>query len=210
MKAGSPRATISAKYLPLLDAFRAKSDVRYYLDGIRIEPHETEDAYLVATNGLQLVVVHDAEAVVDEPFLIEPAATIARDSKKATKARFDGVTCELYDKLDVGGPETFIASAPAPSIDGKYPDWRSLMPEPSAVKSEPTTFDVKLLAALLKVPFETRYKGVQIHTRAPHMPAYFRFARSPEILVLIMPMRDETMNQLRPDWLPKHVVAKAA
>jgi hypothetical protein len=66
MKAGSPRATISAKYLPLLDAFRAKSDVRYYLDGIRIEPHETEDAYLVATNGLQLVVVHDAEAVVDE------------------------------------------------------------------------------------------------------------------------------------------------
>ena len=56
------RAIISARYLPLLGEFRAKADARYYLEGIYIEPHEADGAYLVATDGHRLCVIHDESA----------------------------------------------------------------------------------------------------------------------------------------------------
>lgn len=208
MQPTNTRATITAKYLPLLEAFRAKNDVRYYLNGFLIEPHERGGVYLVATTGSMMVVIHDEEGHADGQMLVQPASTIARDSKKADTAHFDGITCELRIKKDEGESE-FLASAPAPLIDAKYPDWRTIPPQDNNFKAECGVFDIKLLAALQKVPFGGRYKGVHAHIRKDGA-SYMRFENAPEILVIIMPMRSGAMLGVRPDWLPKPVPAKKA
>lgn len=209
MQATETRATITAKYLPLLEAFRAKNDVRYYLNGFLIEPHEVSGVYLIATNGVQMAVVHDEEGQADGTMLVQPAATIARDAKKADTAHFDGITCELRIKKGDTNETEFLASAPAPLIDGKFPDWRSLMPIDNNFKSQPGMFDVKLLAALLKVPLGGRCKGVHAHIQ-PLGPSFFRFEKAPEILVLIMPIQTRELLPVRPDWLAGPAAVKQA
>jgi len=190
------RAIISAKYLPILGEFRADDDdVRYYLHGIYIEPHEDEGAYLCATDGHRFVVVHDASAVIDRPMLVNPDKILIRESKKAEFADFDGKCADLQDK-----EEQFMLRAPAPLIEATYPDWRSLIPADDIV-CEPGAIDPSLLAAISKAPFEDKAKNACIYTR-PDKPCIVRFPSLPEIFVLVMPMNFPAMRS-NPEWIGK-------
>lgn len=190
------RAIISAKYLPLLGEFRAPSDeVRYYLQGIYIEPHEDVGAYLVATDGHRFVVVHDEEAVIDDAMLVNPTKLVIRESKHATLADFDGKCVDLQGK-----DEQFILRSPAPLLDATFPDWRSLMPTDDIV-CEPGSIDPGLMAAISKAPFGDGARSACIYTRQDK-PCVVRFPSLPEIFVLVMPMRYPAMRS-NPEWINK-------
>ena len=190
------RAIISAKYLPLLGAFRANDDdVRVYLQCLHIEPHEDAGAYLVATDGHRMVVVHDEEAQVDGSMLINPAKLIIRESKHAKLADFDGLNCDLQDE-----EEKFLMSAPAPRSEASYPDWRLIMPE-GDISTEPGSIDPGLLAAISKAPFGDNSKNACIYIRQDK-PCVVRFPSLPEIFVLIMPQRYPAMRS-NPEWIGK-------
>lgn len=188
------RAIIAAKYLPILGEFRANTDeVRYYLQGIYIEPHESQGAYLCATDGHRFVVVHDESAVIDRPMLVNPDKIIIRESKKATLADFDGTCVDLQDE-----DERFMLRAPAPLMDAAFPDWRSLIPAEDIV-CEPGSIDPALMAAISKAPFGDGSKNACIYTRQDR-PCIVRFPTLPEIFVLVMPMRTPAMRS-NPEWI---------
>lgn len=188
------RAIIAAKYLPILGEFRAPSDeVRYYLQGIYIEPHESAGAYLCATDGHRFVVVHDESAVIDRPMLVNPDKIIIRESKKAALADFDGSCVDLQDE-----DEKFLLRAPAPLLDAKFPDWRSLIPSEDIV-CEPGSIDPSLMAAISKAPFGDGHKNACIYTRQDK-PCIVRFPSLPEIFVLVMPMNHPAMRS-NPEWI---------
>lgn len=190
------RAIIAAKYLPLLGEFRATPDeVRYYLQGIYIEPHESAGAYLVATDGHRIVVVHDENAECDAPVLVNPDKIVIRESKKAEHADFDGRCCDLQDS-----EEQFILRAPAPLLDAKFPDWRSLVPTDDIV-CEPGSIDPGLMAAISKAPFGDGPKNASIYVRQDR-PCVVRFPTLPEIFILIMPMKYPAMRS-NPEWIRK-------
>jgi DNA polymerase III beta subunit-like protein len=191
------RAIFAAKYLPILGEFRAPQDeVRYYLQGIYIEPHESEGAYLVATDGHRFVVVHDETAQVDAPMLVNPSKLIVRESRHANLADFDGKCCDLQDD-----EEQFILRAPAPLVDGKFPDWRSIIPA-GDITCEPGSIDPSLMAAISKAPFgDGAPKTACLYVREDK-PCIVRFPSLPEIFVLVMPMRFPAM-QSNPTWIRK-------
>lgn len=190
------RAIISAKYLPLLGEFRADDkEIRYYLRGIYIDPHETQGAYLVATDGHRFVVIHDESAVIDRPMLVCPVKLIIGQAKNATLADFDGAYCDLQDE-----DEQMILRAPAPLLDANFPDWRSVIPKGDIV-CEPGSIDPGLMAAISKAPFGDGARNACIYTQQDK-PCIVRFPTLPEIFVLVMPMRYPSMPS-SPEWIKK-------
>lgn len=190
------RAIFAAKYLQLLGAFRARpDDVRYYLRGIFIEPHESSGAYIAATDGYKFVVIHDANAVASEAMLVDPDKIIFRESKHAVLADFDGKACDLQNE-----GEHFMLRAPAPTIDAKFPDWRTLIPT-DEINCEPGSIDPSLLAAISKAPFNERGRDACIYTRQDK-PCVVRFPSLPEIFVLVMPTRTPALGS-NPEWIKR-------
>ena len=190
------RAIISAKYLPLLGEFRARTDeIRYYLQGVFIEPHESVGAYLCATDGHRFVVVHDEEAVIETAMLVNPTKLVIRESKHARLADFDGRGVDLQDD-----EEEFLLRAPAPLIDARFPDWRSLIPAEDIV-CEPGSIDPGLMAAISKAPFGDGENSACIYARQDK-PCVVRFPSLPEIFVLVMPMRYPAIRS-NPEWINK-------
>jgi len=199
------RAIISARYLPLLGDFRAKGDVRWYLDGILIEPHESAGAYLVATDGHRLLVIHDETAEVDAPMLVNPVQLLITQSKGAVLADFDGKRCDLQDEH-----EQFLLCAPAPLIDAHYPDWRSVVP---SVEGEPKVGALSqlLLTAIGKAPWKKdSAKASLFHLSGPDKATTVRLPELPEILIVIMPVRHQEAIQRTPEWLRKKPKDKPA
>lgn len=190
------RAFIAAKYLPLLGEFRAPSDeVRFYLQGIYIEPREAGGVYLCATDGHRLVIVHDENGEADGPMLVNPDKLIIAQSKRAEIADFDGKVCDLMDDQ-----EHFLLRAPAPAMEASFPDWRSLIPIEEIV-CEPGAIDPALMVAISKAPFGDGPRNATIYTRQDR-PCVVRFPSLPEIFVLVMPMNYPAMRS-SPDWVRK-------
>lgn len=191
------RAIISARYLPLLGEFRAKRDVRYYLEGIYIEPHETTGAYLVATDGHRLCVIHDEAAQIDAPMLLNPAPLIFQEAKNAWLADFDRRKCELQDEA-----EQFIMSALAPMIEAAYPEWRGVVPTVEGDHT-PGALNHALIQAISKAPWgRGNSKAAMFHFSGEDRAATIRLPDLPEILIVIAPQRHDAM-QRTPGWFRK-------
>ena len=191
------RAIISARYLPLLGEFRAKADARYYLEGIYIEPHEADGAYLVATDGHRLCVIHDESAQVDAPMLLNPVQLIIQQAKGAWLADFNRTTCELQDEL-----EQFVMSARAPLIEASYIDWRGAVPTVEG-DHKPGALNQALIQAIAKAPWPSgRNRAAMFHFAGEDRPATIRMPDFPEILIVVAPQRHDGM-QRTPGWFRK-------
>ena len=84
------KADLSAKYIAALDLARARGDVRYYLEGIYIEPIKGGGVFMVATNGHIMIVVKDEQAHASRSFILrtrkELIAACKFNARKKAKA----------------------------------------------------------------------------------------------------------------------------
>jgi hypothetical protein len=191
------RSIISAKYLPLLAEFRAPpDDVRYYLHGIAIEPHEIEGAYLCATDGHRLVVIHDEMGVAESgACIVNPDPIVIAQAKGATLADFDGTYVDLQDE-----EEELILRARAPSLDGKFPDWRALVRD-NERSGSPGSLSPDLIASIRKAPFPKRAPKQAMFFTDTDKPSIIRLPQLPEIMVLIAPQRLDGAMRDVPEWV---------
>ena len=138
-------ATVNAHALAAAGTCQAKDDVRYYLNGILVSPIKTGGVHIVATNGHRMIVITDPDGTCEKPIIItfEPAAL--------TKMRQIRAETVLIKRVD---NETVIATIEGLNhisnvklIDGKYPDWESVMPGKLPSKSNfCTTFNSEYMA----------------------------------------------------------------
>lgn len=121
------RITIDRKALKAVSYMMAKKDVRYYLNGVYVEysPLETR---LIATNGHMLAVHRsDAENEGSGSFIIP-------DSTVASMLRWKGVSKHNATPITItvdNGAHTASfhgESIVFTPIDGKFPDWRRVIP----------------------------------------------------------------------------------
>jgi len=139
----------------------AKGDVRYYLEGVCIDLATPGRVHLVATDGHRMLVANASMADVlgDAPFrdLLEPRFIIPRALLASVKPRKSktaaGYTLTVIRTADRPDPQrdgvTIVGSVSfklegetvgiADPIDGKYPDWRKILP--SALSGELAQFD---------------------------------------------------------------------
>jgi DNA polymerase-3 subunit beta len=141
-------ARVNPKYFAAVNCFAAKQDVRYYLNGVHIEPHPTQGVVMVATNGHVLAVMHDPEGWIDPE--CESIIVATPSSRLLTACKKKGYTKETCHQevsalwiSENAGLVTWgdVKSEPAPFglktlasekisiIDAKFPNWKRVLPE---------------------------------------------------------------------------------
>jgi len=122
----------------------AEQDVRYYLNGLLFEM-KGNDFYVVGTDGHRLAVQHITLANdVDERQIIMPSKSIVEMKRMLNEGE---CTLELnsnHVKMELANL-TFISKL----IDGKFPEWRRVVPSKSDIKVPMNRLD--LLNALNRV-----------------------------------------------------------
>ena len=147
---------IATRVLSLVRPCQAKGDIRYHINGIRIEPNPAGGAIAVATDGRRMAVALDPKGECLQPMTLALPDEAWRHCDKTTCDAIDGrqlvvrvdptqaPTDDFGDLLCgpmLRGYSIEIAHAPLPQmrcwvapeprvaiIDGKFPDWRRVLP----------------------------------------------------------------------------------
>lgn len=142
-----PAKTLCAALQFVADA-SAEKDVRFYSLGVLFESKAPNVLTLVATNGAKM---HVAELTTDEHGLdmsfIVGSADVSHmlSLYKKTPGR---VTLYLAEGGQLGATDGSLVAAFKP-IDGRFPDWRRVIPR-GAIEAEPGHWDPRLLAGTFK------------------------------------------------------------
>lgn len=139
------KLSIQSDVIKALLLVAAKNDVRYYLNGICVDARANGDVVLVATDGHRLlavpVAVDDIEDLAPGEYLIPRDVLAAVKPNKAGRTTFP-LQLEITTPAPTPDPErpgvtvqarptftlTGATSATGATIDGRYPDWRRVIP----------------------------------------------------------------------------------
>ncbi|MGU5132845.1 hypothetical protein [Pseudomonas aeruginosa] len=89
-------ARAKAHYLAAVSLFMAHNDVRYYLNGISIEPASQGGVLLIATNGHHIGVMHDPDGWASSKIIISPSTALVAGMKKRNAG-----TAFIYERAGV-------------------------------------------------------------------------------------------------------------
>jgi hypothetical protein len=224
-----PLVTIPLADLRAVLPFMARDDVRYYLNGILVEPYNG-GCLLVATNGHLAAIIESKAARCDQKRILalstdEFRAAIAgriaphrmdEDDEDDLPDTFNGDnfegTLEIADAearavmRNSLGNEAFILPG-KPFLEGQYPDWRKIVPPIESLKPGiPSALAGRYLAMLNHPVLINRVQQQQVifwgDDRGANKAVLVRFAGLPALVVLIMPMRNENPAVAEwPDWM---------
>lgn len=156
------KLTIDHNILKALLIVAPKQDVRYYLKGVLIDVR-AQDVALVATNGHVLLSVPylgdvEGDRVVGQWIIPREAIEAVKPCKvgrtvlpitieiipgaQTPDPDRPGVTIKSPDAITIAGATTTTTK----SVDGRYPDWRRVMP--TAASLEVAQFDPALVALI--------------------------------------------------------------
>lgn len=213
---------LTAKLLPLVLPFMAKADIRYYLNGINVRPHQDGGAIITATNGHALGAVHDRNAVCEHEVIL-------RFDSRMQQACSAGLADErevvmIGDRLavvDKTGQEIYI-QAGLPEIEGNFPRYERVIPKVDTLQPGLLgTYSASVLAPVEKAAVaaskqggaKTMFSGMQFFNvnGDPNASAVIRLPIEPAFVGVLMPMREDAPKSATPPWVATmHAAAEAA
>ena len=215
--------TVEHSTIKALLTFAASKDVRYYLLGICVDVRAATDARpadvtLVATDGVIMlahpVPLEDVEGVIEPgQYIIHRDALESITPMKAGRTALpikltirtpaptvdaDGRTVAARPEVEITGATT-LRTTP---IDGRYPDWRRVLPRTAS--GVPAPLDGRLIARIAKaydyMNDTPKYFQLTIHHNGPTGASLITGWRG-DGLGVIMPMRDpDTFPETLPVW----------
>lgn len=222
-------ARVNPRYLAAIALFRAKKDVRYYLQGIYVEPHPEKGVIITATDGNCLGSIHDPQGFAEQAFIFQPheriikacklkawqkawrpeAAWIAERHVVVVSNLGKDIAQDAQPAEPVMFGENHIEAAPSALVDGKFPNWRRLF---EYERKEPVPSTFPWLRTEVMQPFLDAAKIINpgftaaIHCQ-PHgesASSYVQIHPSPDdpdarFIGLAMPMRP---SQSKTDRMP--------
>ena len=228
-----PIVTVPVADLLRVTPFKGNYDVRYYLNGVLIMPYE-DHALLMATNGHWMAIYESKEGRADKERIIElPSWFLSQmiQAERGGDIDDDGDEEESDDAPSYSPiPKTLVVNDEKshlvireqgtevlvkpglPFIDGKFPDCLKALPDPTALEQGifyPVA--VNYLAALGEASDGDIPNGITCyHQRsAPDKPVVFRFEQLPQLVVALMPLRDDKSSEW-PKWTQKLAKEDAA
>lgn len=200
----------SARLFAAVAAFRAKDDIRYYLQGVHIAP-APEGVYLVATDGHQLAVAHDRHGHAPEPTIMvcsQPLVAAARKHRSGEghvvlQAGRVRVLSSLIE-------ERFVQAGPA-LMEGNFPDFLAIMVPALGMLTHGANgcYAARLIERLNKVgrDLSDKFTGLQ-HWSTPTHTLFSRFPAEANLMVITMPMHGaDLLPSALPDGLQEPVAA---
>ena len=114
---------ISTDDLKAVALAMAKADIRYYLNGVLFELDNAEGYRLVATDGHRMHIVCKKKSIGMSQEIIMPSDTV----KQLCKLKEAFFTVELLESRQIK-ITTKSGVLIVQAVDGKYPDYRRVMP----------------------------------------------------------------------------------
>lgn len=194
---------LNANNLAAIYSHVAVNDVRYYLNGIQIEPSpDGRGVILVATNGHTLAAGYDAAATHDMPqagVIIELDNATVKACAKAddTEAvEIDTVSGTISGNLKTGRSHVSLLGI-AKLVDGRFPDWRRVVPKsigPAHCVNAP--FNLAYLENALNALPIGKYQALVLrqNPKDSAAPILVTSEKFPNRLVVIMPIRASSMS----------------
>lgn len=134
---------IDFNILKALNVLTAKKDIRYYLNGVYVEINQN-GAYFVATDGHKMGIYHNDEIKSDAPIEHVIPSTLIDQASKVIK-NMSLIDLDLNPMIEINYLHNTFK---APAIDGKYPDFRKVIPE--SLNNEIAQFDPDFLMQFKK------------------------------------------------------------
>jgi hypothetical protein len=191
---------VSASAVRAAASCMAKCDIRYYLNGVFIEPH-TEGVTITATNGHMLLSIIDRTGYTKAPVI----CSIPKHVKKAMPLRHmadDGRAHRLVlidvpqakkqalTLTSVTDSSEIVTDLSEHIVDAHFPDWRSVIRSAPDVATPVTgMLNAQYVSALTKgfekgVPMA--FKSFQANERSQ---VFHWFEGMPDVIACIMPIR---------------------
>lgn len=169
------QAGILRKHLAAVAIFAAESDVRYYLNGVLIEVRASE-VRCAATTGHMAGVCRLATEQAAMPDVIVPSATV----KQALLNKSEVLTLEFENgKWSLAG----VSFTP---IDGKFPDYRRIIPKGHS--GEAAQFNPAFIAAAAKAGKALGVKSAPIIRHNGCNAAQVQFYGRDDFVGVLMPL----------------------
>lgn len=191
------KITLDHSVIKALLICAAKQDVRHYLKGVLVDARAS-DVTLVTTDGHRMlaypVAVDAIEALAPGQYIIPREALEAVKPCKAGR-----VTLPITIEIDVAhGRENKITGATSvvtPLIDGKFPDWRRVVPK--TVSGEPAQYQAEYLGDFGRIAELLGTKHPHVHHNGSSTAIVGNLGAA---LGVLMPMRSDFEFSALPAW----------
>lgn len=228
-----PIARVNPKYFAAVNLFAAVRDVRYYLEGVFIEPHPVKGVILVATDGHTLGLLHDPDGWVAAPIIVGDitkqlisACSVLGNEARMTVPKLLYISQggavvsadhEVKELINPFAPQSLHMSK-IQLIDAKFPDYRRVIDMKREVGAAFPCVNSSYLSRLDKVarlliPGNKYGWGVEMTSSGRATSVLARFTQCDlehRFLGLLMPMHSDAPKTLLPDWLMPTEVAETA
>jgi len=208
-------------------------ETRYYLNGVHVSPAPEGGAILCATNGYMLIATHDPDAYIQgegivmlskpmkaalkvSGIMLETRLLIARTEKSGgrafvvdmpTRGADDDYSAQLAARELFDAPDKRVKAAQFGPIciDGKFPDWRRIIPKGLAPAGAiPPVSQALLARAADALCIGAKNRQVRLTANEDSAgPVFMTAAHTPGIagFALIMPLHDDSKPAAVPEWV---------
>lgn len=208
---------IKARLFAAIAQFKATTDIRYYLNGVLLEPDPNGGAFIVATNGHAMGIWRDESATgVERRIIVSTDAKLLQACRgsdlKRLVVRNDRLAVVL--ETDATPPrerEVYIqpieakkVGVPAWEVEGKFPDWVKTVPRPTSegIKGAINPQYIHMVEAALSIGIGSdKFAGIFFDQLNADAPILVRscIQSADGFLGVIMPMRSEGVTY--PKWM---------
>lgn len=212
--------SIRASYARLAMTCAAVVDIRYYLQGVFVDPRPEGGAYIVATDGHCLMAIIDESAECSEATILAPNRQTIAVCPKVGDLKRDTATARLRLSEFEGKPALAVTNENGigihvqisfPVLEGKFPNWRKVLPafadlKPGYANSLNATYPTRFVGAIAQGTYAISAAPYQAK---PDGPVVFRIDRRDNVLFVVMPLREgSSFDSWASVWKPLELAAK--
>lgn len=208
--------SIPAEDLKAVLPFKANQDIRYYLNGVLVEKVETGGCILVATNGHILVAMHSPGAYISKTQILAVSDGLTDALRKDSNFQLTVEVTGEKGLAKLTGPAGDVFIQPRETfIDGKYPEWRNVVPAVENLEPGLTSaISAEYLATLKRVlpPAERRGPISFWHRKDDPKKGSIvaRFEGNKALIAVIMPMELKHEWTWWPSWMKREPAQESA
>lgn len=210
----------SGQGIAFLNHYKAKNDIRWYLQGVYVRPMPAEAGGGVlgaATNGHIMAYWHDKEGHADRAAILNISPQLATACSKTSSIK--PTTLIIRDNRLVclrGDDETYIQPNVAPEkaptdretweLAGKYPDIARPIPKLRDLTEGPVEFiNPDYLAKIAQsLPKSDYPRGIAFRTTRNNGPIACFCPELPQLAVIVMPITGQHAK-LVPEWMTEFI-----
>lgn len=202
------KLNLQARLVAAIAQFKASNDIRYYLNGVYVEPRSAGGAVIVATNGHAMGVWLDESGEIERPVILRIGAKLQAACQGADTKRLTIIDNRLavIGQAQKGGlkdVELYVQPQPGDwEVPGKFPDWTGVVHLIDGSPSLHSAINPEYIAMMdraISIGVGDKFKSITVRQGAPHAGIVFTTAATLNFVGVIMPLRDQ--EGPFPDWI---------